>query len=74
MPAIWSALIVTALWSIATGAYFAFRDDVTYPMTEMQITYEKHIADLRAQFDRIMSQQFLDQERLQRQLSALLQW
>ena len=74
MPAFWSALIVTAMWSIATGAYFAFRDDVTHPMTEMQITYEKQIADLRVQFDRIMSQQFLDQERLQRQLNALLQW
>ena len=74
MPAVWSALLVTAVWSVATGAYFAFRDDVTQPMTEMQITYEKRIADLRAQFDRTTSQQFLDQERIQQQLNALLQW
>jgi len=74
MPAIWSALIVTAVWSIATGAYFAFRDDVTQPMTEMQIAYEKRISDLRAQFDRTMSQQLLDQERVQQQLNALLRW
>jgi hypothetical protein len=73
MPAIRSALVVTAAWSIATGAYFAFRDDVTHPMTEMQITYEDHIADLRAQFDRIVSRQFLDQEQVQQQLNALLQ-
>jgi hypothetical protein len=74
MPAIWSALVVTAVWSIATGAYFAFRDDVTHPMTEMQTNYAKRIADLRAQFDRNRSQQFLDQERIQQQLNALLQW
>jgi len=74
MPAIWSALVVTAVWSIATGAYFAFRDDVTHPMTEMQTNYEKRIADLRSQFDRNRSQQFLDQERIQQQLNALLQW
>ena len=74
MPAIWSALIVTAVWSIATGAYFAFRGDVTQPMTEMQIAYEKRISDLRAQFDRTMSQQLLDQERVQQQLNALLRW
>jgi len=60
MPTIRSALVVTAVCSIATGGYFAFRDDfVTRPMTEMQITSEDHVADLRAQADRIMSQ--LDQ-------------
>ena len=74
MPAIWSALIVMAVWSIATGAYFAFRDDVTNPMTEMQMTYEKRIADVRAQFASAMSQQLLDKERIQQQLNALLQW
>jgi hypothetical protein len=73
MPAIRSALVVSAVWSIAIGAYFAFRDDATQPMTEMQITYEDRIADLRAQFDRIISRQFLDQEHVQQQLNALLQ-
>jgi hypothetical protein len=74
MPAVWSALIVTAVWAAATGAYFAFRDDVTQPMTEMQNRYEKRIADLRAQFDLVTNRQFLDQERIQQQLNALLQW
>jgi hypothetical protein len=63
---IWSALIVTAVWSIATGAYFAFRgDDASY--------LRKRIADLRGEFDRVVSQQFLDQERIQHQLNVLLQ-
>ena len=70
---IWSALIVTAVWSIATGAYFAFRGDVIHSMTEMQATYDKRIADLRGEFDRVVSQQFLDQERIQHQLNVLLQ-
>jgi hypothetical protein len=70
---IWSALIVTAVWSIATGAYFAFRGDVIHSMTEMQATYDKRIADLRGEFDRVVSEQFLDQERIQHQLNVLLQ-
>ena len=49
MPAIQFALVVAVAWSIATGTYFTFRDDVLMlPATEMQITYEDHIADLRA--------------------------
>jgi hypothetical protein len=78
MPAIRSALVVTAVWSIATGGYFAYRDDLlTRPMTEMQITSEDHvaelpaIADLRAQAERIMSQ--LDQGQVEQKLNALLQ-
>ncbi|MGC1702528.1 MAG: hypothetical protein WA796_28020 [Pseudolabrys sp.] len=73
MLVIWSALIVTAVWSIATGAYFAFRGDVIHSMTEMQATYDKRIADLRGEFDRVVSEQFLDQERIQHQLNVLLQ-
>jgi len=74
MPAIRFALVVAVAWSIATGTYFAFRDDVlTLPATEMQITYEDHIADLRAQVDRIISRQFLDQEEVEQQLNGLLQ-
>ena len=42
-------------------------------MTEMQATYDKRIADLRGEFDRVVSQQFLDQERIQQQLNVLLQ-
>ena len=43
------------------------------PTTEMQITYEDHIADLRAQVDRIISRQFLDQEAVEQQLNGLRQ-
>lgn len=70
---IWSALVVTAVWSIATGAYFAFRGDAIHSMTEMQATYDKRISDLRGEFGRVVSQQFLDQERIQHQLNVLLQ-
>jgi murein DD-endopeptidase MepM/ murein hydrolase activator NlpD len=74
MPAIRFALVVIVVWSIATGTYFVFRDDVfTPPTPEMQITYEDHIADLRAQIDRIISRQFLDQEAVEQQLNGLLQ-
>jgi len=74
MPAIRFALVIPLVWLIATGTYFAFRDDVlTLPTTEMQITYEDHIADLRAQVDRIISRQFLDQEAVEQQLNGLLQ-
>jgi hypothetical protein len=74
MPAIRSALVVAAVCSIATGGYFAYRDNlVTRPMTEMKITSaeEDHIADLRAQADRIMSR--LDQGQVEQKLNAVLQ-
>jgi hypothetical protein len=71
MPAIRSALVVTAVCSIATGTYFAFSDDVLTigRQTEMQIPYEDHIAELRAQVDRI--DQFLDQKQVEQELTAL---
>src|SRR5262245_10902402 len=77
MPAIRSALVVTAVWLIATGIYFAFRDDVITRLIdeqmELQVTHEDRIAELRAQIDRIMSQQFLDQEQVKQRVNALLQ-
>ncbi|MGA7533131.1 MAG: M23 family metallopeptidase [Pseudolabrys sp.] len=73
-PGIRFALVVTVMWLIATGTYFALRDVVLAPpTTEMQITYEDHIADLRAQVDRIISRQFLDQEAVEQQLNGLRQ-
>jgi murein DD-endopeptidase MepM/ murein hydrolase activator NlpD len=73
-PGIRFALVVTVAWLIATGTYFALRDVVLAPpTTEMQITYEDHIADLRAQVDRIISRQFLDQEAVEQQLNGLRQ-
>jgi murein DD-endopeptidase MepM/ murein hydrolase activator NlpD len=71
------ALVVMAVWSIATGTYFAFRDNVLTRLigrqAEMQFAYEDRIAELRAQVDRIMSRQLLDQEQFERKLNALLQ-
>src|SRR5262245_3196113 len=59
------ALVIMAVWSIATGTYFAFRDNVLTRLigrqTELQFAYEDRIAELRAQVDRIMSRQLLDQ-------------
>jgi len=66
-----------AVWSIATGSYFAFRDNVLTRLigrqTEMQFAYEDRIAELRAQVDRIMSRQLLDQEQFEKKLNTLLQ-
>src|SRR6476659_1037297 len=71
------ALVVMAVWSVATGTYFAFRDNVLTRLigrqAEMQFAYEDRIAELRAQVDRIMSRQMLDQEQFEKKLNGLLQ-
>jgi murein DD-endopeptidase MepM/ murein hydrolase activator NlpD len=65
------------VWLVATGSYFAFRDDVLTRLigeqTELQSVYEDRIAKLHAQFDRIMSQKFLDQDQVEQRVNALLQ-
>jgi murein DD-endopeptidase MepM/ murein hydrolase activator NlpD len=70
-------LVVMAVWSIATGTYFAFSNDVLTRMigrqAEMQFAYEDRIAELRSQVDRITSRQMLDQEQFEQKLSALIQ-
>ncbi|HEY6023924.1 MAG TPA: peptidoglycan DD-metalloendopeptidase family protein [Pseudolabrys sp.] len=70
-------LVIMAVWSIATGTYFAFRDNVLTRLigrqAEMQFAYEDRIAELRAQVDRVMSRQLLDQEQFEQKLNALLQ-
>lgn len=72
-----STLVIMAIWSIATGTYFAFHEDVLTRLigrqAEMQFAYEDRIAELRAQVDRITSRQLLDQEQFEHKLSALLQ-
>lgn len=77
MPTIRYALVVTAVWLIATGTYFAFRDDVFTRLigeqTDLQSVYEGHIAELRAQVDRIMSQKFLEQDQVEWRVNALRQ-
>jgi len=70
-------LVIMGIWSIATGTYFAFHDDVLTRLVgrqaEMQFAYEDRIAELRAQVDRVTSRQLLDQEQFEQKLNALLQ-
>ena len=65
-------LVIMAVWSIATGTYFAFHEDVLTRLigrqAEMQFAYEDRIAELRAQVDRITSRQLLDQEQFEQKL------
>jgi murein DD-endopeptidase MepM/ murein hydrolase activator NlpD len=70
-------LVIMAVWSFATGTYFAFREDVLTGLVgrqaQMQFAYEDRIAELRAQIDRITSRQLLDQEQFEEKLKDLLQ-
>ncbi|RKE73776.1 M23 family metallopeptidase [Pseudorhodoplanes sinuspersici] len=69
-------LIVMAGWSVLTGTYFAFHDDVLKRLiarqAEMQFAYEDRIAELRAQVDRIASRQLLDQEQFEQKLDQAI--
>jgi murein DD-endopeptidase MepM/ murein hydrolase activator NlpD len=69
------SLVAMAGWSVATGTYFAFHDDVLKRLiarqAEMQFAYEDRIAELRAQVDRIASRQLLDQEQFEQKLAQL---
>jgi murein DD-endopeptidase MepM/ murein hydrolase activator NlpD len=68
------ALVVTAVWLIATGTYFALRDDLRIGVqTEPQIPYEDRSADLRAQVDRLTSQKVLDPAQVEQRVNALRQ-
>ena len=77
LPTIRYALVVTAVWLIATGTYFAFRDDVFTRLIgeqkDLQSVYAGRIAELRIQVDRIMSQKFLEQDQVERRVNALRQ-
>jgi murein DD-endopeptidase MepM/ murein hydrolase activator NlpD len=70
-------LVIMGVWSIATGTYFTFRENVLTRLigrqAEMQFAYEDRIAELRAQIDRVMSRQVLDQEQFEQKLNTLLQ-
>jgi murein DD-endopeptidase MepM/ murein hydrolase activator NlpD len=78
-PAVfWSVTILLSLlvvWSGATAAYFAFRDDVLKRLiarhAEMQYAYEDRIAELRTQVDRLSSRQLLDQEQVDGKLDTI---
>ncbi len=70
------SIVVMAGWSLATGTYFAFHDDVIKRLiarhAEQQFAYEDRIAELRAQVDRTASRQLLDQERFEQKLDQIL--
>jgi murein DD-endopeptidase MepM/ murein hydrolase activator NlpD len=70
-------LIVMAIWSVATGTYFAFKENVLTRLighqAEMQFAYEDRIAELRSQIDRVTSRQLLDQEQFEQKLDGLLE-
>jgi murein DD-endopeptidase MepM/ murein hydrolase activator NlpD len=70
------SLVVMAGWSLATGTYFAFKDDVLTKLIarqkDQQYAYEDRIAELRMQVDRITSRQLLDQERFEQKLEQIL--
>jgi len=69
------SVVVMAGWSLATGTYFAFHDDVLtrliHRQKEQQYAYEDRIAELRAQIDRITSRQLLDQEQFEQKLEHI---
>src|SRR3954452_697999 len=70
------AMVIMAVWTVATATYFAFREDVLTRLigrqAEMQFAYEDRVAELRAQIDRITSRQLLDQEQFEGKLDQLV--
>jgi murein DD-endopeptidase MepM/ murein hydrolase activator NlpD len=70
------SIVVMAGWSLATGTYFAFHDDVIKRLiarhAEQQFAYEDRIAELRAQVDRTASRQLIDQERFEQKLDLII--
>lgn len=70
------SLVIMAGWSLATGTYFAFHDDVLTRLIarqkEQQFAYEDRIAELRIQVDRIASRQLLDQEQFEQKLQQIV--
>ena len=70
------SLVIMAGWSLATGTYFAFHDDVLTRLIarqkDQQYAYEDRIAELRVQVDRIASRQLLDQEQFEQKLDQML--
>jgi murein DD-endopeptidase MepM/ murein hydrolase activator NlpD len=70
------SLVVMAGWSLATGTYFAFHDDVLSRLIvrqkEQQFAYEDRVAELRSQIDRITSRQLLNQEQFDQRLELIM--
>jgi murein DD-endopeptidase MepM/ murein hydrolase activator NlpD len=70
------SLVIMAVWTVITGTYFAFRNDVLTGLiarqAEMQYAYEDRIADLRQQIDRMSSRQLLNQEQYEQKLDQII--
>ncbi len=70
------SFVIMAGWSLATGTYFAFHDDVLTRLIarqkDQQFAYEDRIAELRAQVDRITSRQLLNQEQFEQKLEQVM--
>ena len=69
------ATVIMAGWSLATGTYFAFKDDVLTRLiarhADQNFAYADRIAELRSQVDRIASRQLLDQEQFEQRLEQI---
>jgi hypothetical protein len=69
-------LVVMAAWSVLTGTYFVFHEDVLTGrigrQAKLQSAYEDRIAELRNRVDRVTSRQLLDHKQFERKLTTLL--
>lgn len=70
------SLAIMAAWSLATGTYFAFHDDVLTRLisrqAQMQFAYEDRIAEMRVRVDRMTSRQVLDQDQFDKKLDLIM--
>ncbi len=70
------ALAIMTGWSMTTATYFAFRDEIVTQMiarqADLQVAYEDRLGEMRAQVDRIVSRQFLDNEQVGQKLEQAL--
>jgi murein DD-endopeptidase MepM/ murein hydrolase activator NlpD len=70
------SFVIMAGWSLVTGTYFAFQEEVLSRLIarhkEQQFAYEDRIAELRAQVDRVASRQLLDQEQFEQRLEQIV--
>jgi murein DD-endopeptidase MepM/ murein hydrolase activator NlpD len=71
-----TAFLLLAVWAVASGWYFLFRDDVAAHFmarqSAMQQAYEEKIGALRVHLDRLASQNLVDQDGLDRRVSELM--
>lgn len=69
-------LAVAGAWSIVSATYLAFRDDLLVRLiayeADMQASYERRIAELRAEIERLASRRLLDQEQFEQKLADVV--